>query len=148
MEKILADCTLNLNGDRHNVAVLQRRTVPELQLLAAMHGPDAVENIAVVERIPHGLDTREEKERLREAYPTSRKVIEDLFPGVAPNMPITLQSAGLDAYVIDDGEASTAGPKSKAKKAPSKSKLAAAAKQAEAPKDATKDERADDFLEG
>ena len=83
----VATVTVRLAGDLNMQIPRHGVTPPEAAVLRAIHGSDAVVDIKNIH-----MDRREhraEKARLLERY--DRKVVERLFPGVLPQLPITFK---------------------------------------------------------
>lgn len=88
----LANCHVRLSGDMNNEIFKARVTPPEVLILRAIHGSDAVLKFQ-----PLGMDKRPhagEVERLKAEY--GAKVFGEAFPGAAPNLPISFKDIGID----------------------------------------------------
>lgn len=89
-----ANVEIRLAGSLENT-VIKEVSVPEIPILKAIHGHDAVINI---KKTREGvIDAREERDRLERQYTTA--VIEKLFPGVLGKLPQTLVEIGEEAPV-------------------------------------------------
>ena len=81
-------------------------TPAEIILLRAIHGEDAVINIELVDSVERS--TSEEKERLLGAYKTKTPdseapLVEVLFPGYDPRLPVSLKDLRLDDAFMNLG---------------------------------------------
>jgi hypothetical protein len=87
-----------LNGDITFTVFKQDVTVPEIAILRAIHGADAVRDIK-----PLHMDKRshsEERQRLLLEYGNAKdskdeSIFEKLFPGLSP-LPVTFKDIGID----------------------------------------------------
>lgn len=93
-----ASCLVALSGDITYTVVKPDVTVPEIALLKAIHGADAVRDIkpTFMDKRPHSV----ERERLTYEYGAARDhkdepLISKIFPGLAP-LPVTFRDIGLD----------------------------------------------------
>lgn len=92
----VCDVTL-LHGGRQEMTIRKRRvSVAEIQVLRRLHGQDAVKEITPIgtSKQPHGQELR----RLNALYPAKKDekgVVEELFPGHAPKLPVTLEDIGV-----------------------------------------------------
>jgi hypothetical protein len=80
---------VRLAGDLRNLVVRDAFSPvswPEIEVLRALHGHDAVENVKVVGE--YKQSAKEEKERLRLIY--GNNVLEDIFPGKNPQMELEM----------------------------------------------------------
>lgn len=98
----LCDVDVCLAGDRNHVVPKRNVSVAELEVLRAIHGEDAIQNIK-----PRGnqrVSTAEELDRLRRKYRgnvateagLSRGIVDQIFRGPRPSLPTTLNDIGLD----------------------------------------------------
>lgn len=90
----LANCNVRLGGDLNNEVFKAQVTPPEILLLKAIHGADAVVKVQ-----PTGMDKRQhhaEFDRLKKEY--GEKLVLGVFPGASPNLPVHLKDIGIDAY--------------------------------------------------
>lgn len=98
----VATVTVRLAGDLNMQIPRHKVTPPEVMLLRAIHGHDAVVDIKGIH-----MDRREhraEKARLLERY--DRKTVERLFPGVLPQLPVTFKDAeGVPDIEIEEADA-------------------------------------------
>ena len=97
-----ADIQLALGGDKGNT-VPKRVTVPELGLLRAIHGEDAVFDIRPVVS-KRQVDPRMEMARLREEYQAQdadgRRIFELTYPGANPVAPLLLSELHLPSELF------------------------------------------------
>lgn len=87
-----ARVSITLSGDLGNVVYKNEVSVPEASVLRAMHGRSSV-SIVYIE----SMDKRShsaELARLRAKYPVS--VIEKLWPGESPKLPVRFSEIGLE----------------------------------------------------
>lgn len=93
-----ARCMVRLSGDAGTVIAKAPVSPAEVLLLRAIHGPDAVENLKLMpgnDRAPHG----EEMARLRELYTAQDEsgfIVNRLFPGANPRLPVKFSDVGID----------------------------------------------------
>ena len=95
-----ATVTVRLNGDMRHTVEKHGVTPPEIAVLKAIHGEDAVVDI-----IATGMDKREhlaEMERLRDVYKTQLGLINQMFPGIRPDLPARLDDLGVE-YTMGAG---------------------------------------------
>lgn len=131
-----------LNGDRNNTVPKYNLTVPEVAVLGAIHGEDAVFDIVPVDDIE--VSNRDEITRLRNAYVArdddGTPIIDHVYPGRAPVLHTDMEDLGLDETLF---KAETrVSPKSK--KAPAKRKTSAAKKEEPKVEEQPADETAGD----
>jgi len=96
------DVDVCLGGDRNHVVRKNGVSVAEIEILRAIHGPDAVQNITP--RHQKHVNTAEELDRLRRMYrrnvatadSTYRDVVSAVFSGPRPKLPTTLADVGVD----------------------------------------------------
>lgn len=93
-----ASCLVALGGDITFTVLKPDVTVPEIALLKAIHGADAVRDIkpTFMDKRPHA----EERERLTLEYGHARDhkdepIISKIFPGLGA-LPVTFRDIGLD----------------------------------------------------
>lgn len=127
----LANVLVALGGDRRNVVPKVAVTAPEIAVLCAIHGEDAVHDIQPLDDTVERT-AKTERERLLMQYPAKGSegdlVVMTVYPGVTPLMHDTLESLGLGDELYKAVE--RAKPKAKPKTAAKKP----AAKKAAAPK--------------
>lgn len=91
----LCSCLISLAGDDRNQVFKSEEnavSLPEIQVLRQIHGADAVSEIKVIGDTD--TDPAREKARLSAIYGST--VVDQLYPGFAPLMPM------LDPMVSDD----------------------------------------------
>lgn len=99
----IVDCFVRLKGDMRMETPRYGVTVPEIVVLRAIHGADAVVKIR-----PRGMDKRshaDELARLREFYRgfmdgDSNSIVDLTFSGFNPRLPVKLSEIGLS----DEGD--------------------------------------------
>lgn len=140
-----ARCFVQLSGDLGTKIAKAPVTPAEVVLLRAIHGPDAVQNVELLnggvnDKTPHA----EELQRLRDHYTAldaeGASIVGKLFPGHSPTLPTTFDEIGLAVGYSEGGEPRSA----KGKKAAAKN---AAAAKAEAEEDAGTEAGDDDKSE-
>jgi hypothetical protein len=103
----MQECTINLRlgGSLLHTVQKDRVTPAEIQVLRALHGPDAVTDIVPTKMTKRGHE--QEFVRLTELYGRAngadmigandpqKNLIASLFPGAAPTLPVTLKDIGL-----------------------------------------------------
>lgn len=106
----ICTCTVAIGGDPGMTVTKERVTVPELMVLRAIHGDDAVRNIEVTGDID--VSSPEERERLMSVYVNPVGVVKDTV-GAAGVLPKSIDETGIpDDFVLSAGV-----KKGKAKKA-------------------------------
>lgn len=94
----ICNCTVAIGGEAGMTVVKERVTVPELAILRAIHGEDAVRNIEII--ADDDIDSSEERSRLTSIYKSPETIVRDTF-GAAGALPKTLEDAGIsDEFVI------------------------------------------------
>lgn len=85
------DCNVALGGDIRMSLRKRNVTIAELVVIQAIHGRDAVTDVTVTGEVVDFSPTGE-RERLRALYELTEKSVSiaTLFPGVKPQMPLTL----------------------------------------------------------
>lgn len=110
-----ASCLVRINGDIGNIAAKAPVTPAEVVLLRAIHGPDAVSNIKLLNSgINDKTSHAEEIARLRTHYTAvnedGKAIIDLTFPGHAPQLPTSFRDIGVS---LDEPKNETApAPKS------------------------------------
>ena len=89
-----ANVEIRLAGSLENT-VIKEVSTPEIPVLKAIHGHDAVVNVKK-SRVGE-VDLKEERDRLERIYTPA--VVEKLFPGVLNKLPTTLVEIGEEAPV-------------------------------------------------
>lgn len=93
----IVSCEVLLGGDLTNTVVKSNVSIPELAVLAHIHGVGSIQNIKV-----EGKDSRPTAgERARLVSIFGGQVVDKLFPGAIPQFPKHLRDIGLAA---DDGD--------------------------------------------
>lgn len=107
----LCNITVAIGGDAGMTVHKERVTVPEILILRAVHGDDAVRNIEVIEDAD--IESTEERQRLGAVYKNPEGVVKDVL-GPTGALPKTLEEAGIDdEFIVSNTVAKT----KKAKKA-------------------------------
>lgn len=98
----LVNCTLKLAGKHYHAINRINVSVPEYQLLLAIHGSDAIEPQSIKYAGERQLDENgrsfDEVDHLRHIYgakPEIAKKITELFPGAVPRVATTFAEIGL-----------------------------------------------------
>jgi hypothetical protein len=86
-----ANVEIRLAGSLENT-VIKEVSVPEIAVLRAVHGHDAVVNIKP-SRV-EAVDSKVERDRLERAF--NPQIVEKLFPGVIAKLPTDLSDVGVD----------------------------------------------------
>lgn len=106
----ICNCTVAIGGDPGMTVTKERVTVPELMILRAVHGDDAVRNIEVTGE--SDVSSPEERERLMSIYVNPVGVVKDTV-GAAGALPKSIDESGIpEDFVLSAGV-----KKGKAKKA-------------------------------
>jgi hypothetical protein len=97
----ICNCTVAIGGDMGMVVVKERVTVPELMILRAVHGDDAVRNIEVIDTV--SMDLADERTRLQTIYNNPEGIVRDTV-GVTGALPDDLFDSGIpDDFIINAG---------------------------------------------
>jgi hypothetical protein len=97
----ICKCTVAIGGDPGMTITKERVTVPELMILRAVHGDDAVRNIEVTGE--SDVSSPEERERLISIYVNPVGVVKDTV-GAAGALPKTIDESGIpEDFIIDSG---------------------------------------------
>lgn len=84
--------------DDHN-SVLRRHISPaEVMVLRRIHGEECLEAIRVEEEVDRS--TKEEKARLKARFPRYAGDIEQMFPGLSPQMPAGFEDVAEEFSVV------------------------------------------------
>lgn len=114
----IVNCTVAIAGEAGMTVYKERVSVPEILVLRAIHGEDAVRNIEVIEDAD--IDSNDERARLLSIYINPEGVVKDTLGAVGP-LPKTIEDSGIgDEFVITNTSAKT----KKAKKASAVEELA------------------------
>lgn len=120
----ICNITVAIGGDAGMTVHKERVTVPEIMILRAVHGEDAVRSIEVIEDVE--MDSSEERIRLGSVYKNPETVVRDVL-GAHGALPKTLDDAGIsDEFIISNSAAKT-----------KKSKKASATEELKVPQDDT-----------
>jgi hypothetical protein len=118
----LCNITVAIGGEAGMTVHKERVTVPEIMILRAVHGEDAVRNIEVIEDAD--IDASEERSRLGAVYKNPETIVRDVL-GAHGNLPKTLDEAGIDdEFIVSNSVAKT-----------KKSKKASATEELKVPQD-------------
>lgn len=114
----LANILLALGGDRGNSVPKTRVTAPEIAVLMAIHGVDAVYDIQPLdEEVKRGV--REELDRLRQLYTArdedNKSLVEVVYPGRTPALHETIEELELPEELFATESRVSAKPKASAK---------------------------------
>lgn len=94
----IVNCTVAIAGEAGMTVYKERVSVPEILVLRAVHGEDAVRNIEVIEDAD--VDSNEERARLTSMYKTPENIVRDTLGTVGP-LPKTIEDSGIgDEFVI------------------------------------------------
>lgn len=98
----ICNCTVAIAGDAGNTVGRERVPVPELMVLRAVHGDDAVRNIELIGT--QDIDSHEERERLMMIYRSPEGVVRETL-GPTGALPKTLDESGIpDDFIIGGGK--------------------------------------------
>ena len=112
----VCNCSVNIGGEAGMSVVKNYVTVPEIMVLRAIHGEDAVRNIEVVSN--DDIDSNEERSRLLSIYLMPEGIVKDTLGATGP-LPKTIDESGIgDEFVISKT------PPKKSKKASATEELA------------------------
>ena len=107
----ICNCTVAIGGDPGMTVSKERVTVPELMVLQAVHGDDAVRHIEVI--ADETVNSNEERERLSLIYKTPEGVVKATLGAVGP-LPKTLDESGIAEDFIVSNSARKTGARKKA----------------------------------
>jgi hypothetical protein len=96
----LCNITVAIGGEAGMTVHKERVTVPEIMILRAVHGEDAVRNIEVIEDAD--VDSTDERTRLGSIYKSPEGVVREVL-GAHGALPKTLDEAGIDDEFIVSG---------------------------------------------
>jgi predicted nucleotidyltransferase len=88
----LLNCSVAIGGEAGMTVFKERVTVPEIMVLRAVHGDDAVRNIEVVGSIT--FNSADERERLALVYTNPEGVVRETL-GVVGSLPMELSEANI-----------------------------------------------------
>lgn len=97
----LVHCTVNLAGDPRKQVRRVHVSVPEVQLLREIHGNDAVIELNYA-GAREGVDELENLKRFYGGKPEIAAMIDKLFPGSRPNLPLMLSDIGFGDIATDE----------------------------------------------
>jgi hypothetical protein len=95
----LCTCYIALGGDTRNVVVKGEHNAasfPEINVLKAIHGPESVFNVKVVDTVE--TDPVREKNRLVAIY--GGEIVEKLYPGFAPAIQLAFPNVDDEAVAL------------------------------------------------
>jgi hypothetical protein len=96
----IVNCTVAIAGEAGMTVYKERVSVPEILVLRAIHGEDAVRNIEVIEDVE--AESNEERARLTSIYKMPEGVVKDTLGAVGP-LPKTVEDSGIgDEFVISN----------------------------------------------
>ena len=98
----IAHCTVKHAAKHYHAVRRINVSVPEILLLQAIHGEDAVREVAYAGESDR--DTVEEMEHLHKMYGGKEEIkllIEKLFPGARPVLPSKLSDIGFDVGPVE-----------------------------------------------
>lgn len=99
-------CDVRLNGDVGSVVRKEGITVPEVLVLRAIHGNDAVVNITATEG--RNVSQKAEFDRLAQKYRVrtsdDKALVPSLFPGAIPQLPTRLAEIGIEIENLSEIE--------------------------------------------
>lgn len=94
----ICSCTVAIGGEAGMTVAKDLITVPEIMVLRAIHGEDAVRNICVVDN--KDVSSNEERDRLLSIYRMPEGVVKDTL-GATGSLPKTIDESGIgDEFVI------------------------------------------------
>lgn len=97
----LVHCTVNLAGDPRKQVRRINVSVPEIQLLKEIHGNDAVIELNYA-GAREGFDELEHLKRWYGGKLEISAIIERMFPGSRPNLPLMLSDIGYGEIATDE----------------------------------------------
>jgi predicted nucleotidyltransferase len=107
----LLNCTVAIGGEAGMTVFKERVTVPELMVLRAVHGDDAVRNIEVTGTTT--FTSADERERLGLVYISPEGVVRETL-GVVGSLPMELSEANIPEDFIISGSAQKTSKRRKA----------------------------------
>ncbi len=94
----VCNCTVAIGGEAGMTVAKDLVTVPEIMVLRAIHGEDAVRNISVVAN--EDIDSNEERTRLMSIYRMPEGIVKETIGATGP-LPKTIDDSGIgDEFVI------------------------------------------------
>jgi hypothetical protein len=88
----ICNCSVAIGGDVGMTVTKERVTIPELMILRAVHGDDAVRNIEVTHSV--SMSNTEERERLIQIYRNPEFVVRDTV-GATGTLPTEIEDSGI-----------------------------------------------------
>jgi len=105
----VVNCTVAIGGEAGMTVLKTNVTVPEVMVLRAIHGEDAVRNIEVISN--EDISSNDERDRLLAIYKMPEGIVKETIGATGP-LPKTIDESGIgDEFVISKT------PTKKAKKA-------------------------------
>lgn len=99
-------CDVRLGGDVGSVVRKEGISVPEVLVLRAIHGNDAIVNITATEG--RNVSQKAEFDRLAQKYRVrtsdDKALVPSLFPGAIPQLPTRLAEIGIDVECLSEQE--------------------------------------------
>lgn len=86
------NCAVRLGGNLNNVVPRQNVSVPEVVILRAIHGEDAVVNFTFAKE--ENTSPRAEIDRLEALYKPA--TVRGVFPGANPRLPTSYRDIGIE----------------------------------------------------
>jgi hypothetical protein len=106
------NCTVAIGGEAGMTVAKSFVSVPEIMVLRAIHGEDAVRNIEVTSN--DDVDSNEERGRLMSIYKMPEGIVKDTLGATGP-LPKTIDDSGIgDEFVISSRPATKKGKKASA----------------------------------
>ena len=90
-----ANTEIRIGGSLENT-VIKEVSAPEIAVLRAIHGDDALVNTSKT-RLDDAVTSRSERERLQKTY--GDEVLKQLFPGALSVLPSRLSEVGIETKV-------------------------------------------------
>lgn len=91
-----ASATVRLGGSLLNTVFRDTVTPPEVLVLERIHGEGSVVDVVRKFAPDRDISAKAEKARLLDRFPSHyAKLIDEMFPGVDPRMPMTFEDAGI-----------------------------------------------------
>lgn len=97
----VCNCTVAIGGEAGMTVVKSFVTIPEIMVLRAIHGEDAVRNIEVLSN--EDINSNQERERLMSVYKMPEGIVKETLGATGP-LPKTIDDSGIgDEFVISKG---------------------------------------------
>lgn len=110
----LLNCTVAIGGEVSMTVLKERVTVPELMVLRAVHGDDAVRNIEAIGTTT--FNSADERERLTLMYTNPEGVVRETL-GAVGSLPMELAEANIPEDFIISGSVQKTNKRRKAAEA-------------------------------